>query len=73
MKYHDVDIIGSGFFVWSLALFFEKKGKNIGIFESEKDAFTRASLVNQGRVHIGYYYPRSFPTALVLIIIINFL
>lgn len=64
MKYYDIAVIGAGFFGLRIALFFAKKGKNIIILESESGAFKRASLINQARVHNGYHYPRSYPTAL---------
>ena len=64
MKYHEVAIIGSGFFGLRLALFFAKRGKKVSVFEKESEPFMKASLINQARVHNGYHYPRSYPTAL---------
>lgn len=34
------------------------------MLEKEPDVFTRASWINQARVHNGYHYPRSLSTAL---------
>ena len=34
------------------------------LLEVEEDLLTRASYINQARVHNGYHYPRSFMTAL---------
>ncbi len=64
MNYYEVAIIGSGFFGLRLALFFAKRGKKICVVEKENNAFAKASLVNQARIHNGYHYPRSYPTAL---------
>ena len=33
------------------------------MLEKENDCFTRATYVNQARVHLGYHYPRSLSTA----------
>ncbi len=63
MNYYDVAIIGSGFFGLRLALFLAKKGKKVCLLEKENDAFAKASLINQARIHNGYHYPRSYPTA----------
>lgn len=64
MKTYDIVIIGAGFFGLRIALFFAKQNKAILILETEKKAFEKASLINQARVHNGYHYPRSYPTAL---------
>ena len=62
-KQYDKIIIGAGIYGLYSALFCGKKGENILVIEREKDAFTRATFVNQARVHMGYHYPRSFSTA----------
>lgn len=41
-----------------------KKGEKILVLEYEKEPFSRATYVNQARVHNGYHYPRSFSTAI---------
>ena len=64
MKKSEVAIIGAGFFGLRVALFFAKKGEDVIIFESESSALSRASSINQARVHNGYHYPRSYTTAL---------
>jgi glycine/D-amino acid oxidase-like deaminating enzyme len=38
--------------------------KRVALLESEAELLTRASYVNQARVHNGYHYPRSYLTAL---------
>ena len=58
-------IIGGGFYGVIIALYLKriKRIKNIDIFDKEADLLSRASFVNQARVHNGYHYPRSFTTA----------
>lgn len=57
-------IIGGGFYGLSIALYlYDKLGvKNILIIEKESATMSRASYVNQARVHNGYHYPRSVLT-----------
>ena len=57
-------IIGGGFYGLSVALYLYDTldVKNIDILEKEKQTMTRASYVNQARVHNGYHYPRSILT-----------
>ena len=58
-------IIGGGFYGLSVALFLRDiMGiDNIIVIEKEHELMTRASYVNQARVHNGYHYPRSVLTA----------
>ena len=56
-------IAGGGFFGCSIALMLRKRGWNPVIVEENDDLLTRASQVNQARVHGGYHYPRSLMTA----------
>jgi len=65
MKQFDTIIIGGGFYGLRTALFlYEDLGiKNILIIEKENATMTRASYVNQARIHNGYHYPRSVLTA----------
>ena len=62
-KNFDVVIIGGGFYGCRLALEMRAHFKNIVIVEKENDILTRASYINQARIHKGYHYPRSFVTA----------
>lgn len=57
-------IIGGGFYGLRVALFLydELDVKNITIIEKEPMMMSRASYVNQARVHNGYHYPRSVLT-----------
>jgi len=61
---YDAVVIGGGFYGCTIALFLREHFGSVLLLEREKDLLTRASLVNQARVHNGYHYPRSFVTAL---------
>ena len=61
---YDVIIIGGGFYGCCLALYLRTFYANILLIERAPDLLTRASFVNQARVHNGYHYPRSYLTAL---------
>lgn len=56
-------IVGGGFYGCCLALYMRSVADNVVVVEAESDLLTRASLVNQARVHTGFHYPRSFVTA----------
>lgn len=59
----DLVIIGCGIYglyISNLEIF---KNKKILMLECENTAFSRASYINQARVHNGYHYPRSLSTA----------
>ena len=58
-----VVIVGGGFFGCSIALMLHRRGFNPIIVEEADDLLTKASRVNQARVHGGYHYPRSLMTA----------
>lgn len=59
-----VGIIGGGVFGILTALEVAKKGYSVIVFEKEKEIITGASLVNHGRVHMGYHYPRDKQTVI---------
>lgn len=61
---HDAIILGGGIFGLYAARTLVKKGRSVLVIEREAEVFTRASFVNQARVHLGYHYPRSIGTAL---------
>lgn len=65
-KHYDTIIIGGGFYGLRIALYlYEELGiHNVLVIEKESGMMTRASYVNQARVHNGYHYPRSVLTAL---------
>lgn len=60
----DKIIIGAGLYGLYAALFCAKKGQTVTVLEQEKAPFTRATYINQARVHMGYHYPRSLSTAM---------
>jgi glycine/D-amino acid oxidase-like deaminating enzyme len=59
----NVVIAGGGFFGCSIALMLKQRGMMPLVVESQDELLTRASRVNQARVHGGYHYPRSLITA----------
>lgn len=59
-----VGIIGGGLFGIMTALEVAKRGFPVIIFEKEKEIITGASLVNHGRIHMGYHYPRDKKTVI---------
>lgn len=60
---YDAVVIGGGIFgVYAAYLLSRKKVKTL-IVEKEHDILSRASKVNQARVHRGYHYPRCQLTA----------
>jgi len=61
---YDAIVIGGGFYGCSLALALKSRLPEILLLEREPELLTRASYANQARVHNGYHYPRSLPTAM---------
>lgn len=60
----DCLIIGAGLYGLYAALYCaRKKGKRVIVLECDEAAFSRATYINQARVHMGYHYPRSISTA----------
>jgi glycine/D-amino acid oxidase-like deaminating enzyme len=61
---YDAVIVGGGFYGLRIALFLneELNVHNILVIEKEQSMMSRASYVNQARVHSGYHYPRSILT-----------
>lgn len=57
-------IIGAGLYGLYAALYCAKKGQRVTVLELEEQSFSRATYVNQARVHMGYHYPRSLSTAM---------
>lgn len=62
MSYYDRVIIGAGLYGLYGALICGKKGQKVAVLECESEPFSRATYINQARVHNGYHYPRSFST-----------
>ena len=64
MSAADAVVIGGGFYGCEVALALKRRGlKRVVVTEREPAILRRASWVNQARVHKGYHYPRSLPTA----------
>lgn len=61
---YDAVIIGGGFYGCCLALSLAERLPRVLVLERESELLTRASYVNQARVHNGYHYPRSLLTAM---------
>lgn len=61
----DVVIVGGGFFGLRIAIFARERlgAERVVVLERENEPMSRASYVNQARVHTGYHYPRSVLTA----------
>jgi glycine/D-amino acid oxidase-like deaminating enzyme len=56
-------IAGGGFFGCSIAMMLHRRGWNPIVVEEADELLTKASRINQARVHGGYHYPRSLMTA----------
>ncbi len=63
MDNYDKIIIGAGLYGLYSALFCAKKNEKIIVLEKDNAPFSRATYINQARVHQGYHYPRSISTA----------
>ncbi|MBK8663786.1 MAG: FAD-binding oxidoreductase [Ignavibacteriales bacterium] len=63
-KTFDIIILGAGIYGLHAALHAGGKGKRIAVIEYDDSPFSRASFINQARVHNGYHYPRSYSTAI---------
>ncbi len=60
----DYLVIGGGFYGCCLALFLRSVTPRVMIVEASDAIISRASRVNQARLHSGFHYPRSMITAL---------
>ena len=63
MKYDKI-IIGAGLYGLYSALFCLRRGESVLVLECDEKPFSRATYINQARVHGGYHYPRSLSTAI---------
>ncbi|MBQ7156027.1 MAG: FAD-binding oxidoreductase [Synergistaceae bacterium] len=61
---YDRIIIGAGLYGLYAALLCGRKGQNVLVLERDSSPFSRATYINQARVHMGYHYPRSLSTAM---------
>ena len=62
LKYDKI-IIGAGLYGLYAAKFCGDKKEKVLVLEYDKEPFSRATYINQARVHMGYHYPRSLTTA----------
>lgn len=62
-KSYDAVILGGGMYGLYSAYFLSNKGKKVAVIERESKLFSRASKINQARLHRGYHYPRAIDTA----------
>lgn len=63
MQYDKV-IIGAGLYGLYSALVCAKQNDQVLVVEMDEEPFSRATYINQARVHMGYHYPRSLETAI---------
>jgi hypothetical protein len=63
-KKYDNIVIGGGLYGLYAADYCAKKGQSVLILEYDPEPFSRATYINQARVHLGYHYPRSYSTAI---------
>jgi len=63
-KYRDFVVIGAGIYGLYAANLLCQKNFTITLLEFDDRPFSRASYINQARVHNGYHYPRSLSTAI---------
>lgn len=61
---YDRIIIGAGLYGLYSANLCASKGERILLLEYDSETFSRATYINQARVHMGYHYPRSLSTAI---------
>ncbi|WP_123042242.1 FAD-dependent oxidoreductase [Cohnella candidum] len=61
---YEAVVIGGGFYGCSIAIKLRETFDKVLLVEKEPDLLSRASLVNQARVHNGYHYPRNLVTAI---------
>lgn len=62
-EHYDKVIVGAGIYGLYAAYICGKRGEKVLVVERDKEAFMRATYINQARVHMGYHYPRSLNTA----------
>lgn len=61
---YDKVIIGAGLYGLYSAIICAKQNDNVLVVEIDDEPFSRATYINQARVHMGYHYPRSLETAI---------
>lgn len=61
---YDKIILGAGLYGLYAARLCGIAGQRVLVLERDVDIFSRATYINQARVHMGYHYPRSYSTAI---------
>lgn len=56
-------ILGAGLYGLYAALLCGMRGERVCVLEYDGGPFSRATYINQARIHMGYHYPRSYATA----------
>ena len=64
MANFDRAVIGSGLFGCYAAIVLAERGHTVALLDSNPGILSRASYVNQARLHTGLHYPRSLLTAM---------
>jgi hypothetical protein len=57
-------VVGAGIYGATIAVDLARAGHQVDLFERHRDLLHGATRSNQARLHSGYHYPRSLPTAL---------
>lgn len=61
---YDKIIIGAGLYGFYAARYCGLRGEKVIVLEKDAAPFSRATYINQARIHMGYHYPRSYSTAI---------
>ena len=61
---YDKIILGAGLYGLYAAEQCGRRGERVLVLEYDAAPFSRATYINQARVHMGYHYPRSYATAI---------
>lgn len=64
LHHYDKTVLGAGLYGLYAAERCGRHGQSALVLEYDNKPFSRATYVNQARVHQGYHYPRSLHTAL---------
>ena len=64
MDRFDKIILGAGIYGLYSAIKCGREKQHVLVLEYDNTLFSRATYINQARVHMGYHYPRSLTTAL---------
>ena len=74
MKQFDIVVLGGGIYGLYTALFLSQREVTVAVIDIDQNFFSRASMVNQARLHNGLHYPRGQKTlymTLVKVLILN--